>query len=288
MSNPPTEIIASETSGARNPGSALVKTLSVEDVSFQYSPEVKVLDRLSLKVNRGEVVAIAGPSGCGKSTLLSILAGLRRPVSGSVSWYAPDPRLNFGRELALLFQRDTVLPWRTVEENVAFGPQNLKMGKEELRSWVDELLELGGLTQFRKSYPRALSGGMRRRLALLMAIAVRPRVLMLDEPFSSVDEPTRVGLHADVLKMVYEFGISVVLVTQDLAEAVSMADHLYVLTGRPSHVGKEIEIPFGHDRDVFTIRTTPDYNRIYGEAWRTIWSSTTRQGVAAPVLEAQQ
>ncbi len=266
-------------------GNAAVKTLSVEEVSFQYSDEVRVLDRLSLEVNRGEVVAIAGPSGCGKSTLLSILAGLRRPKSGSVSWYEDDSHRQFGRELALLFQRDTVLPWRTVEQNVAFGPQNLKMPKSEIGPWVDELLGLGGLEAFRKSYPRELSGGMRRRLALLMAIAVRPAVLMLDEPFASVDEPTRVGLHADVLRMVYEFGISVVLVTHDLAEAVSMADRLYVLTGRPSHVGQQLDIPFGHQRDVFSIRTTPEYNDIYREAWSTIWSGSSRDRVAAASLE---
>jgi ABC-type nitrate/sulfonate/bicarbonate transport system ATPase subunit len=143
----------------------------------------------------------------------------------------------------------------------------------ERREWTDSLLRMAGLEDFRKSYPRALSGGMRRRVALLTALAVRPATLLLDEPFSALDEPTRVELVADVLKLAYEYGVSVILVTHDLAEAISIADRIVVMSARPGRIRSVFDVGFGHDRDVFTLRETPEYADLYPRLWHELWSA---------------
>lgn len=256
-----------------------MELLQIKNLRFRYPDGTKALDGFSLDVAPGEVVAIVGPSGCGKSTLLATIAELQRPSAGSITWdqsLLTGPDHVFGRQMALLFQRDTVLPWKKVRKNVAFGMENLKVPRAERERRIDELLKMGGLEEFADVYPRVLSGGMRRRLALLMSMAVEPALLLLDEPFASLDEPTRVGLHADLLQTVYARNSAVILVTHDLAEAVSLADTVHILSPRPAHVSSSHRIPFGHDRDIFMLRATDEYNRIYQELWKLMWAHQDR------------
>jgi ABC-type nitrate/sulfonate/bicarbonate transport system ATPase subunit len=174
------------------------------------------------------------------------------------------------RKLTIVFQKDTVLPWLTVAQNVAFGLRYLKLGKLEKRSRVERLIQLGGLWEFRDAHPYQLSGGMRRRVAFLAGVAPFPKVLLLDEPFSALDEPTRLSIHADVLAIVREFEMTVVLVTHDLGEAISLGDQVHVLTKRPSHVAASHSVPFGLERDVLALRETAEYHDLYRAVWHDL------------------
>jgi NitT/TauT family transport system ATP-binding protein len=243
-------------------------------LSYSYPSGLRVLNQVDLDLRPGEVISVIGPSGCGKSTLLSLMADLATPTAGSITWDESllSETTRPGHRLAMVFQRDTVFPWRTVAKNLQFGMECLGLSKAERRTETETLLKLGKLQDFAKAYPGTLSGGMRRRLALLVGLSVHPRVLLLDEPFSALDEPTRIELLVDVLKLVYEYKVSVILVTHDLAEAISVSDRVVVMTQRPATVRRVVDIGFGHDRDLLTIRETPEYGVLYRDLWHELWS----------------
>lgn len=233
--------------------------LAVEDVSFSVEP--------------GTVLSIVGPSGCGKSTLLSLVAGLQPPISGSVEWSPIDRDALADRSQRLytmVFQKDTLLPWLRVEANIAWGLRYLKLTDQQRKERVAHLLDLVGLTEFRRAYPYQLSGGMRRRVAFLAGVAPMPQVILLDEPFSALDEPTRVNIHVEVKRIVDELGMAVILVTHDLGEAISLSDQVCILTRRPARVAQVFDVPFGRDRDVRGLRETDDYQRTYKALWHEL------------------
>jgi NitT/TauT family transport system ATP-binding protein len=248
--------------------------LDVTGLGFHRPNGLEVLADIDLRLGAGEVVAVVGPSGCGKSTLLSLLAGLLQPTTGAIE--RADGRLT------LMFQEETLLPWRSVERNVAFGLERMRVPRTERAERVERLLAMVGLAEFARSRPDALSGGMRRRAQFAACVAPFPKLLMLDEPFSALDEPTRVSLHADVLRVVYELGIGVVLVTHDIAEAISLADRVVVLTNRPGRIQQVVPVPLGHDRDVYTLRETSAYLELYQTLWHLVWNSHT-----SPVAEGR-
>jgi NitT/TauT family transport system ATP-binding protein len=255
--------------------------LALRGVGYAYESGVKALDTIDVDLDAGSVTAVIGPSGCGKSTILAILAGLRKPLHGIVEWSegGKGDRGN-GPRLTLMFQKDTLLPWLTVEDNVGFGLRYVRdLDKQEARSRIERLLGMAGLSHARKMYPYQLSGGMRRRVALLMVVAPYPKVLLLDEPFSSLDEPSRVSIHADLLSIVHELGITAVIVTHDLGEALSLSDRIVVLSKGPATVVKTREVPFGSSRDVFHLREDADYQELYAELWAELsaqsWSART-------------
>lgn len=244
--------------------------MRAEQVEYSYPGGIKVFADLNVELREGEVLSLIGPSGCGKSTLLRLVAGLLRPDHGSIR--LRDAGDDSRHRLTMLFQQDTVLPWMNVEDNVSlyFKFNRGKMPPAEQRARIDELLVMVGLQDFRKAFPRQLSGGMRRRLALLTAVAPRPRILLLDEPFSSVDEPTRIGIHQDVLNIVRELRISVILVTHDLAEAITVGDRVALMSFRPATVVNTYEVPFGQQRNVRETRTRPEYSALYTTIWEDL------------------
>ena len=170
----------------------------------------------------------------------------------------------------MVFQKDTVLPWLTVTQNVRLFYTLNRERRAEARQVVPELLEMAGLSGFADAYPYQLSGGMRRRVAFITAMAARPRLLLLDEPFSSLDEPTRVAIHQDVLDIIKRLGTTVVLVTHDLAEAASLSDRVLILTNRPARVAADHRMPFGDDRTVIDLRRRPDFLEMYGTLWQDL------------------
>jgi ABC-type nitrate/sulfonate/bicarbonate transport system ATPase subunit len=181
----------------------------------------------------------------------------------------------------MVFQKDTLLPWLSVEENAGLAFRfraNKGIDRVERESRITALLELAKLADFRKAYPHELSGGMRRRLALVAAVAPQPQLLLLDEPFSSVDEPTRIAIHQDLLEIIYESSISTVLVTHDLAEAISLSDQVAILTRRPTTVASVHDIPFGRDRNVLQLRESEQYLAQYGELWSRLSEEISRSG----------
>lgn len=247
--------------------------LRLKGVSYRYPGGVEAVSNLTFEIGAGEVVSLIGPSGCGKSTMISIVSGLRK-ASGVLEWnpnLVAEAAASQRRMVNVVFQRDTVLPWLSVEKNIAFGLKYLPLSKDEKSERVNTLLTMGGLHDFRTAHPHQLSGGMRRRVALLAGIAPQPKLLILDEPFSALDEPTRIGIHADLLRMARELDMSILLVTHDLSEAVSLSDQVCVFSRRPGTIASRVDIPLGRDRDVHHVRSTTEYQMLYRNLWETLW-----------------
>jgi NitT/TauT family transport system ATP-binding protein len=201
-----------------------------------------VLDDVSFTVRSGEVVAIVGPSGCGKSTLLSILGGLLQPSSGSAQWRGAPPPESFN-PLTFVFQDFALLPWCTVAENVEFPLLHTALAVAERRAVVDDALRRTGLSDFRGTYPKQLSGGMRQRVGIARALAVRPAILLMDEPLSALDSQTRELLMEDFIGLLADGAMGAVYVTHNLEEAVRLADRIVVLSRRPGRVREVVSIP---------------------------------------------
>lgn len=236
------------------------------DVGFRYPTGTEALAGLDLEFRAGEVTGIVGPSGCGKSTTLSLLAGLARATAGTVEL---APAVRKGHPLTMVFQQDTLLPWLTVEQNVALHFR-FRGGTREAKAEIGSLLKMIGLEGFARAYPKQLSGGMRRRVAFLAGIAPKPNMLLLDEPFSSVDEPSRVRIHQEVLGIVNRFKTTTVLVTHDLAEAITLSNRVAIFSARPGRVVAVHEIPFGSERNVLELRDTPEFLELYGRLWHEL------------------
>jgi len=213
--------------------------------------DLSVLNNIHLEVREGEFVCLLGPSGCGKSTLLSTMAGFIPPTSGSVSVdgetvTGPDPRRIF------VFQERGVFPWLTVEGNVGFGLFNLS--KAERAKKIAHYIRMVGLEGFEKSYPTALSGGMKQRLEVARALAVNPDVLFLDEPFGALDSITRLTMRAELLRIWQAERKTIVFVTHDIDEAVQLADRVVVMSARPASIQQIVEIDIAHPRDISSAR----------------------------------
>ena len=222
-------------------------SLSLTDVEHVYEGSVRALAGIDLAVAPGELVAVVGPSGCGKSTLLAIAAGLLAPTAGRVERSGDDVTGRAGHA-GLMQQRDLLLPWRTVRGNVLLSAAVRGRIARARRAEADALLVRHGLSGFEDHYPHALSGGMRQRVALLRTLAFRRDLLLLDEPFASLDFATRLRLQEWLLEVWAAEGSTVVLVTHDLPEAVFAADRVVVLSARPGRVLGEVQVDLPRPR----------------------------------------
>ncbi|WP_207478503.1 ABC transporter ATP-binding protein [Arenibaculum pallidiluteum] len=230
--------------------------LSVQDLSKRYPTGTLALTGMDLTVEAGEILAIVGGSGCGKSTLLRLVAGLETPTTGSVVLDGTPVRAPRA-EIGLVFQEPRLLPWLTVRQNVGFGLRELP--EAERRRRVDEVLARVGLADFADAWPRDLSGGMAQRVALARALVARPRVLLLDEPFSALDALTRYDLQDHLLQLWEYDRPTMVLVTHDIEEALVLADRIIVLQPRPGRIQAAFAPGLSRPRD----RTDPAL-----EAWK--------------------
>jgi NitT/TauT family transport system ATP-binding protein len=220
--------------------------IEIEGLALGYEHDgahVAVLERLDLTIARGEFIAILGASGVGKSTLLRVLIGLAAPSAGALRF---DARSDCA--MALVFQDARLLPWRRVEANVALGLEKMKLAREERRLRAQDALRGVGLEGYGERFPHQLSGGQRQRVALARALAVRPDVLLMDEPFSALDTPTRQRLQDDLLALWRETGKTVLFVTHDIDEAVYLADRVIALGGKPGEVRASVTIDVGRPR----------------------------------------
>ena len=215
--------------------------LIADHISHRFGT-LDVLDDVSFEVAAGEVVAIVGPSGCGKSTLLSILGGLLLPSHG-VAELRGSPPAGSLNPLTFVFQDFALLPWCTVEENVAFPLEHTGLSPGERRAVIDDALRRTGLTDFRSAYPKQLSGGMRQRVGIARALGVRPAILLMDEPLSALDSQTRELLMEDFVRLLADGAMGAVYVTHNLEEAVRLADRIVVLSRRPGRVRETVTIP---------------------------------------------
>ncbi len=204
--------------------------------------ELAVLDDVSFTVRAGEVVAIVGPSGCGKSTLLSIIGGLLRPTNGAAELRGVPPSDSLN-PLTFVFQDFALLPWCTVEANVEFPLLHAGLSGGQRRAIVDDALRRTGLSDFRTTYPKQLSGGMRQRVGIARALAVKPAILLMDEPLSALDSQTRELLMEDFVRLLADGALGAAYVTHNLEEAVRLADRIVVLSRRPGRVREVVTIP---------------------------------------------
>lgn len=215
--------------------------LIADHISHRFGA-LDVIDDVSFTVGIGEVVAVVGPSGCGKSTLLSILGGLLEPSHGQAALCGAPP-LDSRNPLTFVFQDFALLPWCTVEENVEFPLQHAMSHVSARRAVVADVLRRTGLSDFRKAYPKQLSGGMRQRVGIARALAVRPAILLMDEPLSALDSQTRELLMEDFVRLLADGAMGAVYVTHNLEEAVRLADRVVVLSRRPGRVREIVAIP---------------------------------------------
>jgi NitT/TauT family transport system ATP-binding protein len=215
--------------------------LIADHISHRFGA-LDVLDDVSFTVGAGEVVAIVGPSGCGKSTLLSILGGLLQPGTGQAELRGAPPAGSFN-PLTFVFQDFALLPWCTVEGNVEFPLLPTGLPVSERRALVDDALRRTGLSDFRATYPKQLSGGMRQRVGIARALAVKPAILLMDEPLSALDSQTRELLMEDFIRLLADGAMGAVYVTHNLEEAVRLADRIVVLSRRPGKVREVVAIP---------------------------------------------
>lgn len=215
--------------------------LIADHISHRFGT-LDVLDDVSFEVAAGEVVVIVGPSGCGKSTLLSILGGLLLPSHGVAELRGAPPAGSLN-PLTFVFQDFALLPWCTVEENVAFPLEHAGLSPGERRAVIDDALRRTGLTDFRSAYPKQLSGGMRQRVGIARALGVRPAILLMDEPLSALDSQTRELLMEDFVRLLADGAMGAVYVTHNLEEAVRLADRIVVLSRRPGRVRETVTIP---------------------------------------------
>jgi NitT/TauT family transport system ATP-binding protein len=228
--------------------------------------QVTALRDFTLSVAVGEFSCVIGPSGCGKSTTLNLVTGLLRPSAGQVRLFG-RPVSGISPDIGFVFQTDALFPWRTVLSNVTAGPRYRGVGKAEARAHAREWIARVGLTRFENSYPHQLSGGMRKRVALAQTLVNRPRVLLMDEPFSALDVQTRTLMQDELLELWTGSGASVLFVTHDLEEAITLADKVYVLTSGPGTVKATYDIDLPRPRRTEEIRYEPGFARLARAMW---------------------
>jgi NitT/TauT family transport system ATP-binding protein len=247
--------------------------LEVEGLTKSYgagTSSITAIDRVDLSVVDGEFLVIVGPSGCGKTTFLKCVAGLM-PVSSGRARLRGAEISGPPEEMAVVFQdySRSLMPWLTVRKNVML-PLRGQRSKKEVAERAAEALDAIGLSDFANQYPWQLSGGMQQRVAIARALACEPKVLLMDEPFASVDAQTRSELEDLVLGVRRKFGVTVVLVTHDIDEAVYMGDRVLVLSARPSRVKRVLDIPLPQPRDQLTTKSLPEFAELRGEIYQDI------------------
>jgi NitT/TauT family transport system ATP-binding protein len=244
--------------------------LHVEHLKKSYGA-VEAVGDLSFDVAAGELVCIVGPSGCGKTTLLKCIAGLLDATAGKIM-LAGAPVHGPPDTMALVFQEysRSLFPWMTVRQNVAFPLRRKRLDKAELGRLVDESLGAVGLADAMDRYPWQLSGGMQQRVAIARALAYQPRILLMDEPFASVDAQTRADLEDLVLEVRNQYEITIVFVTHDIDEAVYLSDRIIVLTPAPTEVRELLEVGLPRPRDQVATKELPEFARLRAHVWRTI------------------
>ncbi len=241
--------------------------LSLSHISKNYitdKEELKAIEDITLDIEKGSIITIVGSSGCGKSSLLSILAGIDQETSGSFEFGISSPVIGY------MFQSDALFPWLTIYENAILGLKIRKQDTEENLSYVIDLLKTYNLYDFKDKYPRELSGGMKQRVALIRTLALKPDILLLDEPFSALDYQTRLAISDDVYQIIRKEKITTIIVSHDIAEAISMSDKVIVLSKRPCHIKKIYEIQLTNQSTPIENRNAKEFSEYYNKIWKDL------------------
>lgn len=241
--------------------------LSINKLCKNYhtkSGEIKAVDNFDLDVSKGEIIAIVGPSGCGKSTILSTLCGLEKKTSGEIKYNKQDFKIGY------MLQRDSLFPWLNILDNCLLGIKVKGKVTDEDKSRVIRLLDTYGLKDFKSHYPSELSGGMKQRVALIRTLAINPDILLLDEPFSALDYQTRLALSDDIYNIIKKENKTVIMVTHDIAEAISMADRIVVVTKRPASIKSIYDIKLTDKKNPIHNRNAKEFTTYYNLIWKDL------------------
>lgn len=241
--------------------------IAMEDVSFQ--------------AREGEFVAIVGPSGCGKSTILNLLANILTPTGGEVL-VRGRPASESRGEIGYVFQQDTVLPWRKLAQNIEIGLLIRGIPAAARRARVRQMIEMTGLVGFEDAYPGELSGGMRKRTAVAMALAYDPAILLMDEPFGAVDAQTRIGLHEQLMSIWQGTAKTILFVTHDITEAITLADRVIVMTARPARIKSEYVIDVPRPRSISGSLFGAKFADLYKNIWEDLRPEVAAQRAQEP------
>lgn len=242
------------------------KVLSINHLKKSYhdkKSEIKALDDINFDVYEKEFISIVGPSGCGKSTILSILSMLEEKSGGTFS-------LDKDATIGYMLQEDSLFFWRTILDNCLIGLEVTNKLNEKNKNYVLNLLKTYGLYEFKDKYPSSLSGGMRQRVALIRTLAIKPDILLLDEPMSALDYQSRLAISDDIYKIIKNEGKTAIMVTHDIAEAISMSDRVIVLTKRPAKVKKIYEIKLSNKSTPINNRKCKEFSTYYDTIWRDL------------------
>lgn len=247
--------------------------LEVKNIGKKYQNkegEILALKNVNFRVKKGEFVSIIGPSGCGKSTLLSIIAGLEEKTTGEI--YIEGEKVNgISSKIGYMLQRDCLLEWRNILSNTMFGLEVKGKNDNVNKEYVLELLKKYNLYEFKDKYPSELSGGMRQRVALIRTLAVKPKILLLDEAFSALDYQTRIMVTNDIYYILRKEKITSIIVTHDISESISMSDRVLVLSKRPGTIKDIHKINFGiENRTPINCRESPKFSQYFNTLWKEL------------------
>jgi NitT/TauT family transport system ATP-binding protein len=260
--------------GTKLPQSPDVYRIDVKGLSktFQLAgTAIEAVRDVSFSVRRGEFVALLGPSGSGKSTVLNMIATLIRPSDGEI--LIDGSLVVTGKatpSVGYVFQRDTLFPWRTVADNIGYGLQIAGVPDAEIRGRVAACVVQAGLKGFEQAYPSTLSGGMRQRAALMRTLVVEPQILLMDEPFGALDTHTKIDMHEVLLRIWEREQQTVLFVTHDLGEALTLADRIILFSARPGRIKDVFEVDFARPRDAVKVRETPRYAELFQHIWHSL------------------
>lgn len=243
---------------------SILKIEHLNKIYHDSNGEVEAIKNIKLDIYDKEFLSIVGPSGCGKSSLLSILSNLEKATSGNIKYD------NSNLKIGYMLQNDSLFPWRTILENCLIGLEVRGNLTKKNKDKVINLLNTYGLSEFINKYPSSLSGGMRQRVALIRTLATEPDILLLDEPFSALDYQTRLALSDDVYSIIKNEGKTVIMVTHDLAEAISLSDRIVVLTKRPAEIKNIYNINLSNKSTPIMNRKAPEFSEYYDKIWRDL------------------
>lgn len=243
------------------------KLLEINNISKTFNTlngEINAIKSISFDVNNEQFIAIVGSSGCGKSTLLNIISGLLEKTNGTIKFYKENPIIGY------MLQEDALLPYLNILDNAMLGLSLKKIKTKENIEYTKRLLETYGLKDFIYKYPKELSGGMKQRVALIRTLAIKPDILLLDEPFSALDYQSRLSVSEDVYNIIKKEKKTVIMITHDIAEAISLSDKIIVLSKRPSIVKKIYDIKMENKSTPINNRTCKEFSDYYDKIWRDL------------------